>query len=168
MTQNIHIQTADDLNQVKVLFREYAESLGFDLCFQDFEEELRSLPGKYSPPDGTLLVAKQEDGEITGCVALRPLNPEVCEMKRLYVRPKRRGRSIGRALAHAIIVEAAKSGYKAMRLDTVSSMKQAIGLYKSLGFLPTQPYRHNPIPGTMYLELKLKEDVGRAVGPETT
>jgi len=162
------VHTADDVNQLKVLFREYADSLGFDLCFQDFEEELRSLPGKYSPPDGTLLVAKQEDGEISGCVALRPLSPEFCEMKRLYVRPIHRGRSIGRALARAIIAEAAKSGYKAMRLDTVPSMKEAIRLYESLGFQPIQPYRHNPIPGAMYFELKLKETTGRAARLKTT
>jgi len=156
MTEIAHVHTADDLKQVKVLFQEYAESLGFDLCFQDFEEELRSLPGNYSPPHGALLVAKQE-GQITGCVAVRPLSSEVCEMKRLYVRAKHRGKGIGRALASAIIEEAAKSGYKAMRLDTVPSMKEAIRLYESLGFQPTQPYCHNPIPGAMYFQLKLTD-----------
>jgi len=156
MTEITHVHTADDLKQVKVLFQEYAESLGFDLCFQDFEEELRSLPGNYSPPHGALLVAKQ-DGEITGCVAVRPLSSEVCEMKRLYVRAKHTGKGIGRALASTIIEEAAKSEYKAMRLDTLPSMKEAIRLYESLGFQPTQPYCNNPIPGAMYFQLKLTD-----------
>ncbi len=156
MTEIAHVQTADDLKQVKVLFQEYAESLGFDLCFQDFEEELRSLPGNYSPPHGALLLAK-EDGELTGCVAVRPLSSEVCEMKRLYVRLERRGKRIGRELAKAIIGKARKAGYKAMRLDTVPSMKEAIRLYESLGFQPTQPYCHNPLPGAMYFQLKLRD-----------
>lgn len=120
MTEIAHVQTTDDLKQVKVLFQEYADSLGFDLCFQDFEEELRSLPGNYSPPHGALLVVKH-DGEITGCVAFRPLSSGVCEMKRLYVRAKHRGKGIGRALASTIIAEAAKCGYRAMRLDTLPS-----------------------------------------------
>jgi putative acetyltransferase len=156
MTQIAHVQTKDDLNQVKVLFQEYADSLGFDLCFQDFEGELRSLPGNYSPPGGALLVAKQE-GDIIGCVAVRPLSSEVCEMKRLYVRPEHRGKGIGRVLATTIIEEAAKSGYKAMRLDTLPSMKEAVRLYESLGFQPTRPYCHNPIPGAMYFQLNLRQ-----------
>ena len=156
MTEIAHVHTADDLKQVKVLFQEYADSLGFNLCFQDFEEELRSLPGNYSHPDGALLLAKQE-GQITGCVAVRPLSSEVCEMKRLYVRLERRGKRIGRELAKAIIGKARKAGYKAMCLDTVPWMKEAIALYKSLGFEPIQPYCHNPIPGAKYFQLKLRD-----------
>jgi ribosomal protein S18 acetylase RimI-like enzyme len=134
--------------------REYADSLGFDLSFQDFESELAALPGDYAPPGGRLLLAYR-GSYLAGCVALRPLGPDVCEMKRLYVRPNCRGCGVGRALAERLIAEARQIGYRRMRLDTVPSMVRAQSLYSSLGFAEIAPYRHNPIPGTTFLELVL-------------
>ena len=144
-----------DLIAVRSLFQEYADSLDFELDFQDFREELATLPGKYAPPLGAILVAK-EDGETVGCVAVRPLGEEICEMKRLYVKPLHRGKRIGRDLALAIIDEAKRLGYKAMRLDTVVEMREASALYRALGFQPIDAYCYNPLPGAMYFELKLK------------
>ena len=152
--------TALDEEQVgaaRLLFREYADALGFDLCFQDFEQELASLPGDYAPPTGRLLLAV-EDSKPVGCVALRALDVGVCEMKRLYVRPRQRGRGIGRKLAETAISAAHESGYRLMRLDTVPWMTEAIRLYESLGFHDIPAYRPNPIPGARYLELKLGPD----------
>jgi len=143
-----------DLVAVRSLFQEYAESLNFDLDFQYFSQELETLPGKYAPPLGSLLVAK-ENGESVGCVAVRPLGSEICEMKRLFVRPAHRGKNLGRELAVAIIEEAKRLGYKAMRLDTVVAMKEASALYRALGFQQIEPYCYNPLPGAMYFELKL-------------
>jgi ribosomal protein S18 acetylase RimI-like enzyme len=143
-----------DLMAVRSLFQEYAESLDFELDFQDFREELETLPGKYTAPKGSILVAK-ENGETLGCVAVRPLGSEICEMKRLYVKPAHRGKKVGRELAVAIIEEAKRLGYKAMRLDTVEAMKEASALYRALGFQQIEPYCYNPLPGAMYFELKL-------------
>lgn len=145
-----------DLMAIKNLFQEYADSLDFELDFQDFREELESLPGKYALPLGTILVAK-ENGETVGCVAVRPLGEEICEMKRLYVKDAHRGRKLGRELAVVVIEEAKRLGYKAMRLDTVEAMKEASALYRSLGFQPIDAYCYNPLPGAMYFELKLAE-----------
>ena len=145
----------DEIPAIKGLFREYADSLDFELDFQDFREELATLPGKYAPPLGSILVAK-ENGETVGCVALRPLVEDVCEMKRLYVKPAHRGRRLGHELALAIIEEAKRLGYKAMRLDTVVAMKEASTLYRTLGFQPIDAYCYNPLPGAMYFELKLE------------
>jgi putative acetyltransferase len=144
-----------DLTTIRGLFQEYADSLSFELDFQDFREELASLPGKYAPPMGSILVAK-EKGETVGCVAVRPLGDGVCEMKRLYVKPAHRGKSLGRDLALAIIEEAKRIGYKTMRLDTVVEMKEASALYRTLGFQPIDAYCYNPLPGAMYFELKLE------------
>ena len=143
-----------DLRQAKVLFEEYAATLDFALDFQNFEGELASLPGGYAPPEGCLLLALYRD-QVAGCVALRKLDRDICEMKRLFVRPSFRHLGIGKALAQSVIQEAKKKGYTRMRLDTVPSMKEARALYGSLGFGPIPSYCHNPIPGAVFLELEL-------------
>lgn len=141
--------------QARELYLEYADSLGFSLCFQSFDQELASLPGDYAPPDGRLLLAEYR-GQLAGCVALHKLDPEVCEMKRLYLRPQLRGRGVGRALAEAVIAEARVIGYRRMRLDTVEPvMPNAVALYRRLGFREIDPYRANPIAGALYMELVL-------------
>ena len=150
----------EDLPELRALLREYAASLGVDLSFQSFDAELAGLPGDYAPPAGRLLMLEPEglgkgDPAVAGCVALRRLDDEVCEMKRLWVRPAHQGHGLGRALAMAIIDEARRAGYGRMRLDTLPSMTSAIGLYRSLGFRPIAPYRPNSIPGSLFLELVL-------------
>ena len=146
----------DRVEQARQLFQEYAGSLGFHLCFQSFDKELAGLPGDYAPPDGRLLLAEHE-GKIAGCVALHKLSDGLCEMKRLYVRPEFRGQALGRALAERVIQEARAIGYARMRLDTiVGQMDSAIALYRALGFREIPPYRENPIPGAIYMELKLE------------
>jgi ribosomal protein S18 acetylase RimI-like enzyme len=142
----------DALPAVRRLFQEYAGSIGLDLGFQDFERELRDLPGEYAPPRGRLLLARAA-GEAVGCVGVRPLDGEICEMKRLYVRPGERGTGAGRALAEAAIAAGRDLGYARMRLDTLPSMEEARALYCALGFREIEPYRFNPIPGTAYMEL---------------
>ena len=147
--------SAAEIAQVRELFLEYAESLGFSLCFQSFDQELAALPGSYAPPDGRLLLAEYA-GELAGCVALHKLEPDVCEMKRLYLRPKFRGKGAGRSLAENTIAEARRIGYKRMRLDTVEPvMQDAVAMYRRLGFKEIAPYRANPIAGAIYMELKL-------------
>lgn len=143
------------IEQARALFLEYAQSLGFSLCFQNFDQELAQLPGDYAPPRGRLLVAEFE-GELAGCVALHQHQSRICEMKRLYLRPKFRGQGLGRVLAEAVIAEARKIGYERMRLDTVEPvMQDAVAMYRRLGFREIAPYRVNPIPGTLYMELEL-------------
>jgi putative acetyltransferase len=141
------------------LFREYAASLGFDLEFQGFSEELATLPGSYAPPLGRLLLAWERE-VAAGCVALRPIDPETCEMKRLYVRPAYRGAGLGRRLAERIVREARDAGYGKMRLDTLPAMPGARALYHGLGFRPIPAYRPNPIEGAVFLELTLRPDQG--------
>ncbi len=141
-----------ELSDIRVLFREYAESLGFHLCFQDFDREMAELPGNYAPPPGRILIAKWS-GAVAGCVAMKQLGDGICEMKRFYVRPDFRGKGIGEALAKAIIAAGRDAGYARMRLDTVPSMQSAIRIYEALGFRDTDPYVFNPIPGVRYLEL---------------
>jgi len=143
-----------DLPEIRTLFREYVDALGVDLGFQGFEAELATLPGDYAPPLGRLLIAR-EGGRAVGCAALRPLGPDVCEAKRLYVRPETRGTGLGRRLTDALIAEAREIGYARLRLDTLPGMKEAIALYHSLGFRPIAPYRYNPVEGTLFLEKDL-------------
>ena len=134
---------------------EYAESLGFSLCFQNFDQELKGLPGAYAPPDGRLLLAVEND-QLAGCIALRKLGDKVCEMKRLFVRPACRANGLGRFLAESIIDEARKLGYTRMRLDTIpGKMDKAIALYNSIGFVEIEPYTENPVEGAKFMELKL-------------
>jgi putative acetyltransferase len=148
-------ESAAQIAQGRELFLEYAHSLGFSLCFQSFDQELAGLPGDYAPPDGRLLLAEYE-GRLAGCVALHRLEAEICEMKRLYLRPQFRGKGVGRALAEKVIGEARSIGYRKMRLDTVEPiMKDAVAMYRRLGFREIKPYRVNPIAGAMYMELKL-------------
>ena len=141
--------------QTHELFLEYAQSLGFSLCFQNFDEELATLPGDYAPPEGRLLLAEFE-GQVAGCVALHKLDEGICEMKRLYLRPQFRGKGLGRVLADRIIAEARQIGYQRMRLDTVEPvMKDAVAMYRRIGFREIAPYCKNPIAGALYMELQL-------------
>ena len=156
--QVLKIVTAESSRQIETirqLFLEYAKSLNFDLCFQGFDKELEQLPGKYAAPDGRLLLALYEE-KTAGCVALWKVNDQVCEMKRLWVRPEFRGQKIGRQLAEFVIEQARLIGYAKMKLDTIDSMTAAIKLYVSLGFKSTSAYRYNPVEGAEYMELKLK------------
>jgi putative acetyltransferase len=141
---------------VRGLWVEYWNWLEFAPCFQDFERELKTLPGRYAAPDGCILIALC-DNELAGCVALRRLNDNGCEMKRLYVRPAFRGKGIGIVLATAIVEEARKRHYAFMRLDTLPSMEKAISIYRSLNFEEIEPYVDDPVPGAKYLELKLQK-----------
>lgn len=155
MLQIIQAKSEKQLNIIRKLFTEYTNWLGFDLSFQNYEKEFAELPGLYTPPKGRLLLAFY-NSKIAGCVGLREFAKGICEMKRMYVKPKYRRKGIGRSLGIAIIEEARKIGYKRMRLDTVPWMKQAIELYYSLGFKKIKPYRYNPIKGSLFLELILR------------
>lgn len=150
----VQAESLQQIETARALFREYAASLGFSLCFQDFDRELAELPGPYAPPSGRLLLCLVED-QAAGCVALRQIDPEVCEMKRLYVCPEFRSRHLGEKLARTAIDEARRAGYRRMRLDTLPSMERAIALYGKLGFKEIEPYRDNPIAGALFLELAL-------------
>ena len=144
----------DDTATVQTLFREYADWLGVDLCFQGFDEELASLPGKYAPPEGCLLLATDGD-TVLGCCAIRRFAPDVCEVKRLWVRPEARGRGLGRELMARIEEHARLAGYNSAVLDTLETMEPAVRLYESLGYRRTPPYYHNPIPGAVYFRKSL-------------
>ena len=150
--------TAEALVATRQLFQEYADQLGVDLCFQNFAEELRNLPGEYAAPRGALLVAGV-NGVFAGCCALRPLDaadyPNAAEMKRLYVRPAHRGFGLGRLLVEGILDAARQSGYDCVLLDTLDDMEAARALYEELGFEEVPPYYYNPIAGAHYLKVEL-------------
>ena len=152
-----HAHEEDWIPEIRTLFVEYAQSLGIDLGFQDFKSELASLPGEYnwSLGKGCLLIAL-DHGKPVGCVGCRPFHEMTCEMKRLYVRPESRGSGVGEALARGIVDEARRLGYERMRLDSLPFMEQAVQLYDRLGFVRIGPYRHNPVEGSVFMELKLQ------------
>ncbi len=143
-----------DIGHARALFLDYANSLGFSLCFQGFDEELATLPGDYAPPAGALLLAWR-GADPVGCVGLRPFDADRCEMKRLYLRPDCRGAGDGRRLAAAIIAAARRVGYRSMLLDTLESMRAARALYAGFGFREIPAYYENPLPGVIYAELDL-------------
>jgi ribosomal protein S18 acetylase RimI-like enzyme len=150
----IQVVSAEHVLIARGLFDEYAESLGFDLCFQNFEKELAELPGAYAPPTGRLLMSLVEN-EPAGCVALRKLSENVCEVKRLYVKPEFRGLKIGAQLTIEAINEARQIGYGRIRLDTHPTMEKAVALYRSLGFIEIERYYDNPVEGAVFMELTL-------------
>jgi putative acetyltransferase len=154
--QIIEAKTPEQIAETRKLFREYESWLGMSLCFQGFEEELATLPGKYAPPNGKLLLAYSDD-RLAGCIALRPLKDDgVCEMKRLFVRDGFRGRQIGRHLIERVINEAREIGYSTMRLDThLEKMGKAVELYRSHGFVEIPPYYDNPHAGVLFMSLTL-------------
>jgi putative acetyltransferase len=155
MPEIVEVESPEQIADARRLYQEWADELGLDLCFQRFSEELANLPGKYAPPEGRLLLAVH-DGEVAGCVALRKLEPGVCEMKRLYVRPQFRSEKIGKQLATRIIDEAKAIGYERMRLDTLPGvMDRAINMYRAFGFREIDPYYDSAIGGTIYMELEL-------------
>lgn len=147
--------TPEDVDHARSLFEEYAAGLGISLCFQNFDRELANLPGDYAPPHGRLLIATEND-QLAGCIAMRKLSPDVCEMKRLFLRPAYRGKGLGKLLVHSIIDEARKLGYTTMRLDTLPGrMDQAIALYQSIGFVDIEPYYENPVADARFMQLEL-------------
>ena len=154
----IPVRTPADLEPIRALFQAYVASLGVDIAYQGFEAELATLPGKYAPPQGELLLARRADGEPLGCVALRPLDVPVCEMKRLYVAPGGRGTGLGRALAEAILEVAERSGYREIWLDTLPTMAAAVRLYERLGFKAIPPYNDSPFADLMFM--------GKVLGPD--
>jgi len=154
MIQILSAQEQNHYQKVRELFMQYADSLDFDLEFQGFSQELASLPGHYAPPEGCILLA-EESGCFVGCVAMRPMEDKICEMKRLYARSGYRGRGIGRMLACSVIDRARSIGYEKMRLDTIATMKEARTLYYSLEFRNINAYRYNPVNEASYMELEL-------------
>jgi GNAT superfamily N-acetyltransferase len=147
--------THHDIQQARQLFEEYAAGLGISLCFQNFDQELANLPGDYAPPAGRLLLAREFD-QLVGCIALRPIGPTACEMKRLFIRPEYRSKGLGRVMVEAIIEEARQIGYTQMRLDTLPGrMDRAIELYRSIGFIEIAPYYENPVDSATFMELDL-------------
>jgi putative acetyltransferase len=151
----IQVESADQIDRARALFKEYAAGLGIDLCFQHFDKELALLPGDYVPPTGRLFLAMEEDTAV-GCVALRRIADDTCEMKRLYVRPEFRGTGLGRTLTQTIIQAAREIGYGRMRLDTLpGKMDRAIAMYRSLGFKEIESYYDNPVEGATFMELSL-------------
>jgi len=158
--QIVEMEPVRPMSEIRTLFLEYANEIRADLCFQGFERELAELPGRYAPPTGRLLLAREGDRP-AGCVALRQFGDGICEMKRLFVRPAFRRQGLGRALAGRIIAIAREIGYTSMRLDSLASMKGAICLYESLGFRRIPPYYHNPNGTAVFLELPLGQKISR-------
>lgn len=157
MYEILPAEGADLLNEVRRLFLEYEKWLNVDLCFQGFEKEVNSLPGKYAAPEGRLYIVKM-DNKYIGCIALRKIEDGVCEMKRLYLNENARGKGIGNKLIELVIQDAKEIGYKTMRLDTIKEkMPKAVSLYEAHGFLETKPYYHNPNPHTLFMELELNK-----------
>jgi putative acetyltransferase len=146
----------DRIEEARSIIREYANSPGVDLCLENFDQEMASFLNEYSSPAGGALLLAQDEGKIAGCVAIRRISDGVCEMKRLYVRPANRGKGIGRLLAESILERARNLGHKRVRLETLPSMREAISMYKTMGFKPIEPYRENPVQGALYLELTLQ------------
>jgi ribosomal protein S18 acetylase RimI-like enzyme len=150
------VRTPADLDATIELFRAYAASLDIDLAYQDFEGEMAAMPGKYAPPAGELLLARDIDGKAVGCAGLRPLDTSgCCEMKRLFVRPEGRGSGVGQALVDALVEVAERVGYREMRLDTLPSMRGAQTLYRKLGFEVIEPYYNTPVAGTLFMRRRL-------------
>jgi ribosomal protein S18 acetylase RimI-like enzyme len=148
-------ETANDIESARAIFREYEAWLGMSLCFQNFEDELANLPGKYTPPDGRLYLAFIDD-ELAGCIALRKCEDGICEMKRLFLRENSRGQGLGNQLIEKLIKDARALGYSKMRLDTFPpKMGKAVKLYESHGFYPIEPYYQNPHDGVLFMELNL-------------
>ncbi len=152
----IQATSQEQISIARELFLEYAASLNIDLCFQGFDQELKELPGEYAPPLGRLFLFSY-DSQLAGCGALRKCDEGIGEMKRLYLKPAFRGKGLGRAMTTHIINEARSIGYKSLRLDTLPMMREAIPLYRSLGFREIEPYRVNPIDGALYMELDLTQ-----------
>jgi len=151
----VEANTHEDVDHARTLFKEYEAGLGISLCFQNFDHELKNLPGDYAPPDGRLLLAKDDDDQIAGCIAMRKHSPGICEMKRLFVRPAYRSTGLGRVLVNTIIDEARKLGYTHMRLDTLPGrMDKAIALYRSIGFVDIEPY-YTSLETAKFMELDL-------------
>ena len=153
----VEASTADEIAEIRALFAEYQQWLGEDLSFQDFPAELDSLAELYAPPSGRLLLATASGGSAAGCVGLKGLEPGICEMKRLYVRPPWRGLGLGRSLAEAVVSVGRDAGYAVMRLDTLARLEEAVALYRSMGFYEIAPYYENPMDGVFYLELSLAQ-----------
>jgi putative acetyltransferase len=146
--------SSDDFTIARALFLEYRTELNVDLCFQSFTAELDNLPALYAPPTGRLIIARV-DGKIAGCVAVKKIDTEICEMKRLYVKPEFRGKKVGIALVKRIIEIARELDYKIMRLDTLTTLERAVSIYRRIGFNTISPYYHNPLPNVLFFEKSL-------------
>ena len=154
MIEIVCAESSRDIADVKAIFLEYAESLGFETCFEDFDTEMAGLPGKYGPPQGILLLARDGGGRAAGAVGLCPLDDGVCEMRRLYVRPAFRGTGLGGELARALITEARRLGYRSLRLETLPAMAAARRLYRAIGFGEIERYNDSSVDGIVFMELE--------------
>jgi putative acetyltransferase len=151
----VQAQSPEEIAIARGLFQEYAAGLNIDLCFQNFDQEVKGLPGNYAPPSGRLLLAVEGE-QVAGCIALRSLGDGACEMKRLYVRPEFRGQGLGKRLVTTLVDAARRIGYERMLLDNLpGKMDEAIALYRALGFREIVPYYHNPVPGALFMEQSL-------------